>query len=123
MSNFPKEVSDFITWLLSDELRKVKAKPIISYYNSIRKSLIEDKRCIKDDGTIIYVIGKETIFYSMSTREILYKVECDTIFKKIAGTIGLKVVDTINIELDKKNLNARPRSLDKYYECAIIMKK
>lgn len=123
MSKLPKEVNDLVTWLLSDELRKVKAKPIISYYNSIRKSLIEDKRCIKGDGTIIYVIGKETIFYSSSTREILYKVECDNIFKKIAESIGLKVVDSIDIELDKKNLNARPRSLDKYYECAIIMKK
>lgn len=123
MSELPNEVKDLVSWLLTDELRKVKAKPIISYYNSIRKSLVEDKRCIKNDGTIIYVIGKETIFYSMSTREILYKVECDTIFKKIAESIGLKIVDTINIELDKKNLNARPRSTDKYYECAIIMKK
>lgn len=123
MSELPNEVEDLVSWLLTDELRKVKAKPIISYYNSIRKSLVEDKRCIKDDGTIIYVIGKETIFYSMSTREILYKVDCDTIFKKIAESIGLKIIDTINIELDKKNLNARPRSTDKYYECAIIMKK
>ena len=123
MTELPKEVKDLVSWLLTDELRKVKAKPIISYYNSIRKSLIEDKRCIKDDGTIIYVIGKETIFYSMSTREILYKVECDSIFRKIAESVGLKIVDSIDIELDKKNLNARPRSTDKYYECAIIMKK
>ena len=123
MSKLPSEVKELVSWLLSDELRKVKAKPIISYYNSIRKSLIEDKRCIKKDGTIIYVIGKETIFYSMSTREILYKVDCDLIFKKIAESVGLKIVDTINVELDKKNLNARPRSTDKYYECAIVMKK
>ena len=123
MSELPKEVKDLVSWLLADELRKVKARPIISYYNSIRKSLIEDKRCIKENGTIIYVIGKETIFYSMRTREILYKVECDNIFKEIAKSVGLKVVDTIDIELDKKNLNARPRSTDKYYECAIIMKR
>ena len=81
----------------------------------------EDKRTIKETGTIIYIIGKESVFYSNSTKEILYKVECDNIFKEIAESVGLKVKEIVNIELDKKNAVARPRSSDKYYETAVIM--
>ena len=110
-------------WLINDELRCIKAAPIVSYYHSIKKSLLEDKRTLKDDGTIIYIIGKESIFYNNTTKEILYKVECDIIFKEIAESIGLKVKKVINIELDKKNAVARPRSSDKYYESAVIMTK
>ena len=83
----------------------------------------EDKRSIKDDGKIIYIIGKESIFYSNKTKEILYKVECDNIFVEIAESVGLSVDEVINIELDKKNAVARPRSSDKYYETAIVMSK
>lgn len=110
-------------WLANDELRSIKATPVLAYYNSIRDSLIEDKRTIKENGRIIYIIGKESIFYKMATKEILYKVECDRMFKEIAETVGLRVVDSIDIELDKKNAVARPRSTDKYYETAIILSK
>lgn len=123
LEGLPKSVSDLYNWLINDELRCIKAAPIVSYYHSIKKSLLEDKRTLKDDGTIIYIIGKESIFYSNTTKEILYKVECDNIFKEIAESIGLKVKKVINIELDKKNAVARPRSSDKYYESAVIMTK
>jgi methylase of polypeptide subunit release factors len=123
LSCLPDSVNQLYNWLINDELRAIKAKPIVSYYNSIRKSLMEDKRTIKEDGKIIYIIGKESIFYSLATKEILYKVECDKIFAEIAESVGLKVDEIINIELDKKNAVARPRSTDKYYECAIIMSK
>ena len=53
----------------------------------------------------------------------MYKVECDKIFIEIAESIGLAVKEIINIELDKKNAVARPRSSDKYYETAVIMTK
>ena len=33
------------------------------------------------------------------------------------------IIDTINVEFDKRNMVARPRSTDKYYECAIVLKK
>lgn len=108
---------------MNDELRKVKAAPIIAYYNSIRKSLEEDKRIVKKDGKVIYVIGKESVFYNNSTKEILYKVDCVKIFIEIAESIGLRVEDVIDVELDKKDNIARPRSSDKYYETAIIMRK
>ena len=48
---------------------------------------------------------------------------CDEIFKQIAHSVGYEIIETIDIELDKKNKNARPRSLDKFYESAIILRK
>lgn len=84
---------------------------------------MEDRRIIKQSGKIIYIIGKESIFYNNLTKEILYKVECDKIFIEIAESIGLQIEDVIHIELDKKETVARPRSSDKYYETAIIMSK
>ena len=121
LSTLPNSVRNLYNWLMNDELRKIKAVPIVSYYNSLKESLWEDKRTIKENGKIIYIIGKESVFYSMSTREILYKVECEKIFKEIAQMVGLKIDEVINIELDKKSAVARPRSTDKYYECAIVM--
>ena len=123
LDNLPNSVSKLYEWLIKDELRKIKAAPIVAYYNSLRMSLLEDKRTIKEDGKIIYIIGKESVFYSNSTKEILYKVECDNIFKEIAESVGLKIKEMVNIELDKKNAVARPRSTDKYYETAVIMMK
>lgn len=123
LDNLPNSVIQLYNWLINDELRKIKAAPIVAYYNSLRESLLEDKRTIKETGKIIYIIGKESVFYSNTTKEILYKVECDQIFQEIAKSIGLKIIDVINIELDKKSSVARPRSSDKYYETAIIMSK
>lgn len=123
LAEMPNEVNDLYNWLLNDELRCVKAKPIIAYYKSILSSLKEDARTIRDDGKIIYIIGKETVFYSSSTKEVLYRVECDKIFSRIATQANLVVEEIIDIELDKKDNIARPRGTDKYYECAIIMKK
>ena len=123
LAEMPASVIELYQWLLADELRNIKARPIIAYYQSIIAALREDARTIKDDGRIVYIIGKETIFYNSSSKEILYKVDCDKIFIEIATSIGLIVEDVINIELDKKDNIARPRGSDKYYECAIIMKK
>ena len=123
LSSLPNSVRELYDWLMHDDLRRIKAAPIVSYYNSLKESLKEDKRTIKDSGKIIYIIGKESVFYSMSTKEILYKVECDKIFEEIAQMVGLKINEVIDIELDKKSAVARPRSTDKYYECAIVMSK
>ena len=123
LSGLPNAVVDLYNWLLKDELRSIKARPIVAYYRSLIESLKEDKRTIKEGARIVYIIGKETVFYSSATKEILYKVECDKIFKEIALAAGLQIVDTIDIELDKKDNIARPRGSDKYYECAIVMCK
>lgn len=123
ISGLPKSVQSLYNWLINDELRCVKAEPIIAYYNSIKSSLLEDKRTIKKGGKIIYIIGKDSVFYSSETKEVLYRIECEQIFKEIAASIGLNVLETIRIELDKQDNIARPRGKDKYYESAIIMEK
>ena len=119
----PLKVIELYNWLKHDELRSIKALPVLSYYNALKKSLIEDKRTIRPTGKIIYIIGKESVFYKMSTGEVLYKVDCSSIFQELAQSVGLKIHSVIDIELDKKNVVARPRASDKYYETAIIMEK
>jgi ubiquinone/menaquinone biosynthesis C-methylase UbiE len=97
-----------------------KALPTLTYYQDIKKALEDSFRILKKGGKAVYIIGKETVFYRSKTREVLYRVECDVIFKEIALNTGFQIIEIVDIELDKKNKNARPRSLDKYYESAII---
>ncbi len=119
----PKEVHDLYTFLKSDTLRSIKADPTYSYYKDIKQSLSESFRVLKHTGRAVYVIGKESVFYTFKTREILFKVECDNIFKKIATDVGFRVKEIVDVELNKKNKTARPRALDKYYESVFILEK
>lgn len=119
----PSAVYELYNWLLNDPLRNIKAKPILAYYMSLKQALEESLRVLLPKGLAIYVIGKESIFYKFSTREVLYKVECDKIFAEMAVSCGFDIEEKINVELDKKNLNARPRSLDSYYETVFVLKK
>jgi DNA modification methylase len=119
----PKSVYDLYNWLTNDELRSIKAKPTLAYYVSLKQALIENFRVLMSNGLAIYVIGKESVFYRFSDREVLYKVECDKIFIEIAKSCGFIIDEQINVELDKKNKNARPRSLDSYYESVFILRK
>lgn len=122
-NGLPNSVYQLHDWLAKDELRNIKAQPTLVYYLDLKKSLEECFRVLKKGGKAIFIIGKETVFYSYKTREILFRVGCDEIFKQIASAVGFEIIETIDIELDKKNKNARPRSLDKFFESAIILKK
>jgi len=119
----PKAVYELHDWLLNDPLRKIKAKPILAYYMSLKQALKESYRVLMDNGLALYIIGKESVFYKFRSREVLYKVECDKIFANLAMSVGFKIEEKINVELDKKNMNARPRSLDSFYETVFILKK
>lgn len=123
LDNLPESVKNLYEWLLQDKLRCIKAKPIVSYYSSIRNSLKKDLEMIKDDGKVVYIIGKKSIFYNFTTKKVVYTIECDKIFKEIASQVGFDVVNAIDVELKKRNKNARPRSIDQYYETAIVLKK
>ncbi len=122
-NGLPNKVYELYTFLKNDSLRNIKAEPTYTYYQDIKKSLAESYRVLKRNGKAIYVIGKESVFYTFKTREILYKVECDSIFSEIAKDIGFKIKEVVNVELNKKNKNARPRALDKYYESVFILEK
>ncbi len=122
-NGLPDSVYQLHDWLFKDELRNIKAQPTLIYYQDLKKSLKECFRVLKKGGKAVFIIGKETVFYSYKTREILFRVSCDEIFKQIAGSVGFEIIEIVDIELDKKNKNARPRSLDKFYESAIVLKK
>lgn len=119
----PKSVYELYDWLSNDELRSIKAKPTLAYYVSLKQALKENYRVLLPNGLAIYVIGKESVFYRFSDREVLYKVECDKIFIELAKSCGFVIDEQINVELDKKNKNARPRSLDSYYESVFVLRK
>ena len=119
----PSEVYRLYAFLKNDPLRSIKADPTYAYYQDIKKSLSESYRVLKPKGKAIYVIGKESVFYTFKTREVLFKVECDNIFKDIANSVGFNVKEIVDIELNKKNKNARPRALDKYYESVFVLEK
>lgn len=122
-SNLPQDVQNLYSWLRADPLREVKAVPIIAYYKDLSKALEESYRVLINHGVAIYVIGKESVFYKFDTREVLHRVRCDDIFQEIAERVGFKVEERVDVELDKKNSNARPRSLDSYYETVFILRK
>jgi len=119
----PEAVYDLFEWLKKDESRALKAEPILAYYQDIKAALEETYRVLMPGGLAIYVIGKESVFYQFSTRKVLRRVMCDQIFIELAKNAGFEVVKQIDIELDKRNRNARPRSKDSYFESAIIIKK
>lgn len=122
-NGLPNKVYELYSFLKNDELRNIKAEPTYTYYKDIKKSLEESFRVLKPKGKAIYIIGKESVFYTFKTREVLFKAECDKIFNEIATDVGFNIKDIIDIELNKKNRNARPRALDKYYETVFILVK
>jgi len=43
-------------------------------------------------------------------------------FADAASSLGLTVQELIEVELDKGNLNARPRSLDPFSETIVVLR-
>jgi hypothetical protein len=119
----PKSVYDLHNWLANDPLREIKAKPILAYYLSLKQALTESYRVLLPEGLAVYVIGKESVFYRFSDRKVLYRVACDKIFAELAESCGFIIDEKVEVELDKKNRNARPRSLDSYYESIFVLRK
>jgi len=119
----PEAVYELHDWLIKDPLREIKAKPILAYYASMKQALEENLRVLLPNGLAVYVVGKESVFYRFKTREVLHQVKCDKIFAEIAESAGFMIEEQIDIELDKKNKNARPRSLDSFFESVFILRK
>jgi hypothetical protein len=119
----PQGVTDLVDWLANDELRSIKAEPTLAYYQDLQRALIESCRVLQPGGLACWVIGKESVFYTFKTRKVLRRVPCDVLFTQIAEYAGFEVVETLDIELQKRNLNARPRSKDPYFETAVLLRK
>lgn len=123
LDGLPKDVNQLYQWLDSNELRKIKARPSVIYYNELKSALVETYRILVSGGLAIYVIGKESVFYSFKSRKILYRVVCDRIFQELARQCGFVVDERVDVELDKRNSNARPRSLDAFFETVFVLRK
>ena len=119
----PDEAYNLVNWLAKDPLRAIKAEPIRKYYQNLAIALEDSYRVLKPKGVAIWIIGKESVFYRFKTREILRRVMCDRIFTQLAENVGFEVVKQVDVQLDKRNKNARPRSMDAYYEAAIFLVK
>jgi DNA modification methylase len=123
LHTLPTGVTDLVDWLAQDELRCIKAQPTLAYYQDLQRALAETFRVLRPGAQACWVLGKESVFYTFKTRAVLRRVHCDQLFLNLADQMGFSCVETVDIELQKRNLNARPRSKDPYFETAIVLQK
>ncbi len=112
-----------VDWLRSDPLRAIKAGPTARYFLDMRQALGEMARVLRPGGLAVIVSGKQSTFYRFSTREPLYTVPTAELLAEEAKRTGLVVDALHDVQLKKANRNARPRSLDDYFETLIILRK
>jgi tRNA G10 N-methylase Trm11 len=114
---------NLVEWLQQDSLRAIKAEPTARYFTDMRRAFVEMARVLRPGALAVVVSGKQSTFYNFSTREALYIVPSAELLAEEAERAGL-IVDVLHdIQLQKANMNARPRSLDDYYETLIFLRK
>jgi DNA modification methylase len=123
LSQLSEKEMEVVTWLAQDELRRVKAEPTARYFLDMRQSFNEMYRVLNRGAFVALVSGKQNTFYKFSTREVLYVVPTVELLAGEAQKAGFDVENLIDVQLKKSNRNARPRSLDDYYETVVILRK
>jgi DNA modification methylase len=113
---------DLVEWLRRDELRAIKAEPTARYFLDMRRAFSEMRRVMLPGAYCIVVSGKQSTFYQFSTREVLYVVPSAQILADEAQSVGFEIESLQDVQLVKLNKNARPRSLDNYYETIITLR-
>ncbi len=111
-----------VNWLQTDELRSIKARPTAQYFLDMRLCFEEMRRRMSPGGMAIVVSGKESTFYEFSTRRPLLVVHSAELLADEARNAGFAVESLHDIQLNKSNMNARPRSLDDYYETLVVLR-
>ncbi|MBW3623465.1 MAG: site-specific DNA-methyltransferase [Armatimonadetes bacterium] len=114
---------DAVEWLARDGLRRPKAGPTARYFLDMRRAFEEMHRALKPSARAVVVSGKQSTFYTFSTREPLYVVPCAEILAEEAEAAGFVLEALHDVQLQKANRNARPRSLDDYFETLIMLRK
>lgn len=109
-------------WLQDDELRSIKAAPTARYFLDMRSSFREMRLFMPPGGMAIVVSGKQSTFYEFSTRRTLLVVDSAELLADEARSAGFEVEALHDVKLQKSNRNARPRSLDDYYETLIMLR-
>jgi DNA modification methylase len=114
---------ELVAWLRQDALRGIKAEPTARYFLEMEEALREMERAVRPGGVAVVVSGKQSTFYSASTRQVLYVAQSAEWLADLAAGVGFEVEGLQDIQLQKANPNARPRSLDDYYETLIMLRK
>jgi DNA modification methylase len=114
---------NLVEWLRRDELRAIKAEPTARYFLDMRKAFTEMYRVLIPGALAVVVSGKQSTFYNFSTRETLYIVRSAELLAEEARGVGFEVEAMHDVQLNKSNMNARPRSLDDYYETLIVLRR
>ncbi|MBI2939126.1 MAG: hypothetical protein HYY04_01705 [Chloroflexi bacterium] len=112
-----------VEWLRGDELRAIKAGPTARYFLDMRQAFAEMGRVLLPGALAVVVSGKQSTFYRFSTRDALYTVPSAELLAEEARGMGFEVEALREVQLRKSNANARPRSLDDYYETLIFLRK
>lgn len=112
-----------VEWLRQDELRTSKADATARYFLDLRQSFSEMYRVLRPGGLAVVISGKESTFYRFSTREVLFVVHSAKLLAEEAQNVGFEIEMLQDVQLNKSNKNARPRSLDDYYETLIMLRK
>jgi DNA modification methylase len=112
-----------VRWLEQDELRSIKANPTARYFLDMRQVFAEMHKVLVPGALAIVVSGKQSTFYQFSTREALYVVPVAKILADEAQSVGFEIEALHDVQLQKANMNARPRSLDDYYETLIMLRR
>jgi DNA modification methylase len=119
----PTGPRELVAWLGQDSLRSIKAGPTARYFLEMGDALREMFRVLRHGGMAVVVSGKQSAFYSSRTREVLYVARSAEWLADLAAGVGFEVESLLDVQLQKANPNARPRSLDDYYETLIMLRK
>jgi DNA modification methylase len=112
-----------VQWLAADDLRAIKAEPTARYFADMKAAFRQMRRVLAPGGLAVVVSGRQSTFYEFATRRPLYVVESAQLLADSAEAAGFEVEDLVHVALAKTNRNARPRSLDDYYETLIVLRK
>jgi len=112
-----------VDWLAADDLRAIKAAPSARYFLDMRATFAEMRRVLSPGALAVVVSGKESTFYQLSTRTALQVVAVAKLLAAEAESVGFSVESLIDVQLNNSNRNARPRSLDDYYETLIVLRQ
>ncbi len=123
LDGLPPKAREAVEWMASDEVRRVKAAATAGYFVDLAQSLREIRRVLRPGGRCALVIARQHTFYRYKSRDIVRVIDNADIVSELAERSGLEVEHALHVELNKQNTVARPRSLDAYYETALILKR
>lgn len=112
-----------VKWLAADDLRSIKAMPTAKYFLDMRSAFEQMHKYLRPGAMAVVVSGKQSTFYEFKTRKELFVAQSAKLLAEEASRAGFDVEALQDLKLHKSNLNARPRSLDDYYETLIFLRR